>query len=83
MQGARKYADDKGHLWLKAGEYGWDPKHGCWMAVTPNDHWGNLSSHTVTEHADGTITVSPSIRVSDGDGELWHGWLEGGVWREA
>ena len=58
-----------------------------WFAITPNGHLGNLSAHTVTEHDDGTITVSPSILVSttrpkDGkDVELWHGFLERGVWR--
>lgn len=82
MQGTRRYADEEGHLWLKVGEYGWDPRHGVWLANTPNDHLGDLRNHDVTEHEDGTITVRPSIRVSDGDGELWHGWLERGVWRE-
>jgi hypothetical protein len=52
-----------------------------WMCVTPNGHMGNLSAHTVVEHEDGTITVSPSIKVSDNTGELWHGFLERGIWR--
>lgn len=63
-------------------------------ACTPNGHLCNLQRHTVIEHDDGTITVSPSIRVSGPDKtqprgpddrypdiELWHGYLEGGVWR--
>ena len=33
--------------------------------VTPNGHAGNLAAHDVTEHDDGTITVSPSILVSN------------------
>jgi hypothetical protein len=41
----------------------------------------------VVEHEDGTITVSPSILVSTSrDGkplEVWHGFLERGVWRVA
>lgn len=50
--------------------------------VTPNGHGGNLAAHDVTEHEDGTITVSPSILVSNPQqGELFHGYLEGGVWR--
>lgn len=53
-----------------------------WMVRTPNGHLGNLGNHDVTEHDDGTITVSPSILVSDHTGELWHGFLEHGVWRE-
>lgn len=54
-----------------------------WHCVTPNGHAGNLAAHDVTEHEDGTITVSPSILVSNPQqGELWHGYLERGVWRE-
>ncbi len=56
--------------------------------------WHNLPSpalsavyrcakHTITEHEDGTITVSPSILSTWGDGaNNWHGYLERGVWRE-
>lgn len=57
--------------------------NGNWYAVTPNGHHGNLSNHEVTEHSDGTITVSPSILVHDGDKELWHGFLRKGIWSEA
>jgi len=54
-----------------------------WYVVTPNGHAGNLGNHDVVEHEDGTITVSPSILVSSPqEGELWHGYLERGVWRE-
>jgi hypothetical protein len=35
------------------------------------------------ENADGTITVSPSILVSDHSGELYHGFLVDGEWRAA
>lgn len=58
-----------------------------WMGCSPNGHACTLSAHTVTEHQDGTITVSPSILISMlyNDGrptrELWHGFLERGVWR--
>ena len=71
---------------LQPGEYGkWTD--GEWYCETPNGHGGNLSAHTITEHEDGTITVSHSIRVSmrnseGADQELWHGFLERGVWRE-
>lgn len=55
----------------------------CWYGRTPNGYLCNLSSHEVTEHDDGTITVSPSIRVTDTkQQEQWHGYLEHGVWRE-
>ena len=57
-----------------------------WYCCTPNGEMGNLGAHKVTEHEDRTITVSPSILVSiqltsGGRKELWHGWLERGVWR--
>jgi hypothetical protein len=68
---------------------------GDYMKVTYDDgttHWycypergylGNLDGHQVTEHDDGTITVSPSILISDPDpSNSWHGYLEHGVWRE-
>lgn len=68
---------------LKPGEYGkWTD--GTWYGCTPNDHGCNLSAHDVTEHDDGTITVSPSIlvtwRLNGRDVEQWHGFLRRGVW---
>ena len=55
-----------------------------WLACTPNGHVGNLANHTVVEHADGTISATPSILISEPNTgkTLWHGWLERGVWRE-
>lgn len=83
MKGARKHQDADGELRLAPGEYGQDSRDGNnWYACTPNGHMGNLTAHDVTEHDDGTITVRPSILVSDNRGELWHGYLERGVWRE-
>jgi hypothetical protein len=54
-----------------------------WYGCTPNGHLCNFRAHEVVEHEDDTITVSPSILVYGGkDGaEVWHGWLEHGVWR--
>lgn len=83
MIGARVDRTD-GSLFL-AGEYG-HASDGTWYCCTPNGHSGNLSAHQVTEHEDGTITVAPSILVSGGrtgSVELWHGFLERGVWRDA
>jgi hypothetical protein len=79
-QGRRKYPEEDGHLRLAEGEYG---KHsnGTWLARPPGNHTGDLTNHTVTEHEDGTITVSPSILIDDGQNK-WHGFLERGVWRE-
>lgn len=82
MNGKRVEPDAEGKLWLQPGEYGKNPADGNWYARTPNGHHGNLADHEVTEHDDGTITVHPSILVSDGSGELWHGYLTKGTWRE-
>lgn len=62
------------------GDY-WLDYRNEWRGVAPNGHRGNLSRHQVVEHDDATITVSPSIQVL-ADVELWHGYLEHGVWRE-
>lgn len=75
----RRVPDGDGCPPLAPGDYG---RHeaGFWVVCTPNGHAGNLSKHTVTEHEDGTITVAPSILVSDDTGELYHGFLQRGVW---
>lgn len=60
------------------------PKLGTrWEATTPSGLEGNLSEHEVSEHEDGTITVSPSILINAGARGSWHGFLERGVWRSA
>lgn len=64
---------------FKPGDYGLIAGH--WFACTPNGLLGNLDSHEITEHEDGTITVSPSILV-DNSVVNWHGYLERGIWRE-
>lgn len=78
---------------LQPGEYCQLPS-GDWYGKTPNGESCNLKAHKVTEHEDGTITVTPSILISvtypddgvdrgkpPGRYELWHGFLERGVWR--
>lgn len=52
-----------------------------WWIVDPNGRVGRLTTHTVEEHEDGTITVTPSILDKTPGG--YHGWLERGVWRSA
>jgi hypothetical protein len=82
---------------LEPGDYGHigegvaktHPGAAGWMGVTPDGHHCNLRGHKVVEHEDGTITVSPSILISiparadlgRPKQELWHGFLERGVWR--
>lgn len=64
---------------LKPGEF---LKDGVvWFARTPNGLLANLEKHLVIEHTDDTITVRPSILVTDGDAR-WHGHLVAGEWRE-
>lgn len=48
---------------------------------TPDGILGTVSTkiHTVTDEADGTITVAPSIIILP---NRWHGYLEKGVWRQ-
>ncbi len=72
-------SDDESYV----GGY-WRGRGGVWYCGAPGNHCGvgNLARHDVTEHDDGTITVSPSILVSTGHGNSWHGYLERGVWRE-
>jgi len=70
------------------GDYGkWGGDWYCRCPVEDEDAIGNLRAHDVTEHEDGTITVSPSILVRTTRAgqpvELYHGWLEHGVWRNA
>jgi hypothetical protein len=71
---------------LQPGDYAkW--RMGLWLIVTPNGLHGSLRDtiHTIIEHDDGTITVSPSILVSLRDNlgtKSWHGYLERGIWRD-
>jgi hypothetical protein len=79
-QGTRVYPTEEG--WLPLGEqgtYGRDAD-GRWWAHVPKAGCpvASLDDHQITEHDDGTITVSPSILWPD----KWHGYLEHGVWRE-
>jgi hypothetical protein len=80
----RKLPNDSGELWLAEGEYGKDPRNNIWYARPPGMHAGSLENHQVVEHEDGTITVMPSILITEYDNEakiVWHGHLERGFWR--
>ena len=84
---------------VEPGDY-WKDKDGHWQvaAPVPRDDDGflltaDVSTWSVTEHEDGTITVNPSIFWGRGGypnsppewaaKHTWHGWLEHGEWREA
>lgn len=57
-------------------------KRMAWV-VTPSSNGPARDGWTLTEHDDGTITVSPSILAHPtADAPGWHGFLERGVWRE-
>ena len=78
------YPDATGQFWLAPGDYG-KGADGVWLARPPGISLGSLENHEVVEHEDGTITVSPSIKVTQptADGVLrWHGYLKRGVWIE-
>jgi hypothetical protein len=79
MQGHRIEAGE-GVFW-EPGDYWKYAADGTWHVCTPSGFLGNLAKHRITEHDDGTITVSPSILVTQSD-QSWHGYLERGVWRE-
>lgn len=79
--GARRPDDTEPHE-LKPGDYAFT--HGAWYCCVPNGQFGNLGAHIVEEHDDGTITVAPSIKITEpGTGRSWHGWLVEGRWRAA
>lgn len=70
---------------LQPGDYG--RVEGRWTACAPkgqpNEYLANLAGHTIVEHEDGTITVSPSILVIvyNPPGN-WHGYLQRGFWED-
>jgi hypothetical protein len=65
-------------------------EHGRWLACPPDGcgvigltNIGNRSWNVV-EHPDGTISVTPSIRIlgDKGKPDRWHGFLTKGIWKE-
>jgi hypothetical protein len=82
MQG-RRIPDGSPVSALEPGDY---VRRGSrWWLRLPLDHDRGLAQAlddrwTVTEHADTSVTVSPSIHDRFVG---WHGYLERGVWREA
>lgn len=88
--GIRRDLDEAYPLSLLGGEYGKE-QDGSWYCHVPchNDFGavGNLSLHSVEEHEDGTITVSPSILITYWDWESqvrrqWHGYLIKGIFED-
>jgi hypothetical protein len=71
---------------LRPGDYAIHEGCGDWYACTPNGHMANLAGHLVVEHDNGTISVTPGIRVfrnrrhKPGEQTLWDGYLSEGCW---
>lgn len=61
---------------VEPGDYCKAPDGTWWVATPEEGVMGPLTEHTVEEHEDGTITVSPSILVTGG----YHGFLRRGEW---
>lgn len=100
MKGRRVEHPDSSSLeGIEPGDY-WRDANGHWWVCgpVPRDEDGALclvadvSTWTVTEHEDRTITVSPSIFWGAGGypdhvppewaaAHTWHGFLEHGEWR--
>lgn len=76
----RIYLNEKGELLFPPESYGKDSE-GIWFVRPPDAHTGSIPKHDVVEHEDGTITVSPSIVITDGNTSV-HGYLERGIWRD-
>ena len=59
-----------------------DGSLGCWWIYLPRAGAGCLSRHTITEHNDRTISVSPSIGLRKAAGHRFqrHGFLQQGEW---
>lgn len=92
MKGRRVYPNENGWLTdeLEPGDYGRATNlatqgrpSGWWQVRAPDGSQGSLSPnlHTVVEHDDGSITVTPSIDFSQRRSNGWHGYLERGTWR--
>lgn len=88
-QGVRRDVVDSEWTTIEKGDFGKETHDSgwYWYCRVPSTNLTNsgicdLSKHEVTEHEDGTITVSPSILTWDGNGNQWHGFLERGIYRE-
>lgn len=84
IKGRRVYSQGSA-VAFRSGDYGKGPA-GNWLAWPPGtDLLAGLDNHEITEHEDGSITVSPSILLTgfdeDGNPIVWHGYLEAGIWR--
>lgn len=70
----------------RAGDYMKDPRDGHWYAIPPTAtghlYPASIAAHEVEEHEDGTITVSPSLLITEPPNWRYHGYLRRGEWTE-
>lgn len=65
--------------------YWFNHAENVWFIYLPGCGAGSLRAHVIEEHPDGTITVTPSIRMRGHDNGApteKHGHLTRGVWRD-
>lgn len=67
---------------LRASLCLWKHPGDGYFLMFPNGVVGALRGHQITEHEDGTITASPSIRIQSHLAPEIHGYLERNVWRD-
>jgi hypothetical protein len=77
--------DGTGWFDAEPGDYWRIRRDGEWLWKATDPVYGMvaaLDEHEVTEHDDGTITVSPSILIHGGERmkDEFHGYLKHGVW---
>jgi len=60
----------------------WKDEYGLWWIYFPGGGAGVLSQHTIIEHEDQTITVTPSILTHGHGHKPIHGFLTRGVWED-
>lgn len=81
----RRLPDDSDARTMEPGDYmrvTWTGADNEWWFRDPRGEAGRITSHTVEEHEDGSITVTPSIAPAPGE-DGWHGFLRRGVWEGA
>ena len=76
MEGRRVHPDRSGKLDLSPGDYGRTVK-GLWWVSPPRGAVRVIDSENVTEHEDGTITVTVPI-----SNKQWTGRLVRGKWQQ-
>jgi len=64
-KGRRVYPDQRGLLSLAEGDYGFDPIANEWFARPPGQSMCSLAGYEILEEENGTITVSPSILLTN------------------